>query len=777
MSQAEQIFALRQRYWQRGYRPLEIWGPDQRVNDKGEPLRTPGKQPRGRWREDASRDPPEAVRIFPDRRALNTGLLCGDAVAFDIDILDQQLADQIVILIETTVGRTPLVRIGRPPKILLVYRPEHSFNKMQTPEMFFSDGTKAKIELLAEGQQFVADGVHPDTGKPYGWTDRSPAEVPLAELPIVTEEQARAIFTEAKLLLRLYGGEEKKNKARHQRRKPTGSAGDFFYQVNTAALTDIAAWARSLCPLARFEPGTGGWRISSKDLGRDLEEDISIHFKGIRDWGEEESLSAIDLVMRWGGKGTALDAALWLCERLGIDPIDLGYEAKPNRGSQSSAAQNTEAGVSLDDFYAYMPTHNYIFVPSLQLWPAASVNARIAPIPLFDATGAPVLDEEGKPKKLRASAWLDRNKPVEQTTWAPGLSTMIEGRLTSEGGWIEREGVSCFNLYRPAPVISGDPRKAGRWIDHVNHVYPEDAEHIIRWVAHRVQRPAEKINHALVLGGSPNIGKDSLLEPVKRAIGAWNWQDISPRDLLGRFNGFAKSVILRVNEARDLGDINRFQFYDHMKVYTAAPPDVLRVDEKNIREYYVPNCCGVIGTTNYKTDGMYFPADDRRHYVAWSFLAKENFGQSYWDELWAWYENGGDQHVAAYLAQLDITGFNPKAPPPKTPAFWDIVNSYRPSEDAELADLLDLVGNPEVVTLAMLLVKASEEFAAWLKERKNRRIILHRFEACGYVAVRNEDASDGLWKVRGRRQAIYGKADLSLRDRLIAASELVSRSV
>jgi hypothetical protein len=214
-----------------------------------------------------------------------------------------------------------------------------------------------------------------------------------------------------------------------------------------------------------------------------------------------------------------------------------------------------------------------------------------------------------------------------------------------------------------------------------------------------------------------------------------------------------------------------------MKVYTAAPPDVLRVDEKNIREYYVPNCCGVIDTTNYKTDGMYLPADDRRHYVAWSSLVKENFERSYWDELWAWYENGGDQHVAAYLAQLDITGFNPKAPPPKTPAFWEIVNSYRPSKDAELADLLDVVGNPEVVTLATLLLKASEEFAAWLKDRKNRRIILHRFEACGYVAIRNEDASDGLWKIRGRRQAIYGKAGLSLRDRLIAASKLISRSV
>jgi len=43
-----------------------------------------------------------------------------------------------------------------------------------------------------------------------------------------------------------------------------------------------------------------------------------------------------------------------------------------------------------------------------------------------------------------------------------------------------------------------------------------------------------------------------------------------------------REAILRVNEARDLGDaehINRFTFYDHTKIYTAAPPDVLRVDE------------------------------------------------------------------------------------------------------------------------------------------------------------------------------------------------------
>ncbi len=154
--------------------------------------------------------------------------------------------------------------------------------------------------------------------------------------------------------------------------------------------------------------------------------------------------------------------------------------------------------------------------------------------------------------------------------------------------------------------------KADRWLEHVAKVFGEDSDHIVCWLAHRVQHPGDKINHALVMGGKQGIGKDTLLEPVKRAVGPWNFAEVSPHHMLGRFNGFLKSVILRVSEARDLGDVNRFQFYDHMKAYTAAPPDVLRVDEKHLREHAVTNCCGVIITTNHKADGIYLPADDWR---------------------------------------------------------------------------------------------------------------------------------------------------------------------
>lgn len=290
-----------------------------------------------------------------------------------------------------------------------------------------------------------------------------------------------------------------------------------------------------------------------------------------------------------------------------------------------------------------------------------------------------------------------------------------------------------------------------------------------------MQLPAYKINHALVLGGPQGIGKDTILEPLKHAVGPWNFHDVSPMHLLGQFNGYAKSVILRVNEARDLGEINRFSFYDHTKIYTAAPPDVLRINEKNLREYYIFNCLGFIITTNHKTDGIYLPTDDRRHFVAWSLRTKEQFAPDYWNRIWSWYQaDGGFGHVAAYLAELDLSDFDAKAPPPKTPAFWDIVGANVAPEDAELADVLDALGNPDAVTLAQLIGKAiGTDAGDWLMERKNRRAIPHRMERCHYMPARNPDTGDGRWNLRGKRQVVYAKASLNLREQIAAAQALM----
>lgn len=421
----------------------------------------------------------------------------------------------------------------------------------------------------------------------------------------------------------------------------------------------------------------------------------------------------------------------------------------------------------LEDFYCYLPRGDYLYAPTREMWPGNSVNAAVAEWP----------SDPMKPtNRMAPSTWLAKMRPLHQMTWAPGEAEVIEDRLLDAGGWIPETGSRVFNLYRPPCIVSGDASDVTPWLDHLRLIYPVDWEHIVLWLAQRVQHPGVKVNHALVLGGQQGIGKDTLFEPVKAAVGEWNTHEINPGQMMGRFNGWAKAVIVRVSEARDLGDVDRFAFYDHSKVYIAAPPDVIRVDEKHLREHYVMNVMGVIVTTNHKTDGLYLPPDDRRHYVAWSDASKEDFPEDYWRRLWGWYGRGGIGNVAAYLRGLDLSGFDPKAPPPKTQAFYAIVAAGQAPEDSELRDVLDYLRHPAALTLDMVVAGARalgmNDLADELIDRKNRRRLPHKFERAGYVPVRNPDADDGLWKISGRRQAVYGRKTAVQAEQVRAARSL-----
>jgi len=131
---------------------------------------------------------------------------------------------------------------------------------------------------------------------------------------------------------------------------------------------------------------------------------------------------------------------------------------------------------------------------------------------------------------------------------------------------------------------------------------------------------------------------------------------------------------------------------------------------------------------------------------------------SYWNKIWNWYDNGGDGDVAAYLATKDISSFNPKKPPTRTEAFWAIVNSNMAPEQGELADVLDALDNPKVVTLKQIVDKADHfgDLKPWLEDRHNRRTIPHRMETCGYVPVRNPYAKDDRAGLKNLHRTISG---------------------
>jgi hypothetical protein len=103
------------------------------------------------------------------------------------------------------------------------------------------------------------------------------------------------------------------------------AAGDnFFANVNAIAMDRLDDWVTALHPTAR-KHATGAWRITSRELGRDLQEDLAYHPNGIKDHGEEHGLTPIDSVLRYGNVTDAIAAAMWLCQMLGIEPARLGW--------------------------------------------------------------------------------------------------------------------------------------------------------------------------------------------------------------------------------------------------------------------------------------------------------------------------------------------------------------------------------------------------------------------------------------------------------------------
>lgn len=108
---------------------------------------------------------------------------------------------------------------------------------------------------------------------------------------------------------------------------------EFFRRVNQSALSNLPSWVPSLFSGAKFQPTTKAYRVTSKELSRDLEEDLSISPDGIVDFGvadmgdgRQGKRTAIDLVIEFGGAPDAPKAAFWLCDRLGTSPQSLGWE-------------------------------------------------------------------------------------------------------------------------------------------------------------------------------------------------------------------------------------------------------------------------------------------------------------------------------------------------------------------------------------------------------------------------------------------------------------------
>jgi AAA domain/Bifunctional DNA primase/polymerase, N-terminal len=171
---------------------------------------------------------------YPD--AINTGILTGNTVAIDIDVLHPAVADEVQQIAERMIG-TSAVRTGQAPKRAMLFRADAPFDKLSTPIFISPDGRTHKVEILGRGQQIVVDGIHPDTHSPYTWQSGEPGpQLKRDALPKISVEQANEFILAAAQCMSAQGWAPKK--------KPNGDAGGSWNAPKTA-LERERAYARA----------------------------------------------------------------------------------------------------------------------------------------------------------------------------------------------------------------------------------------------------------------------------------------------------------------------------------------------------------------------------------------------------------------------------------------------------------------------------------------------------------------------------------------------------
>lgn len=132
------------------------------------------------------------------RAACGVGLLTGQGehkvIGIDCDITDKELLKLMHDKITELCGGKPfLSRVGRFPRTLFLVRTDKSFSKISSHKFVDAQGQDQQLEILANGQQFVALGIHKITGEPYSWIDGEPLDLPAESLAIVTMEEAQSL--------------------------------------------------------------------------------------------------------------------------------------------------------------------------------------------------------------------------------------------------------------------------------------------------------------------------------------------------------------------------------------------------------------------------------------------------------------------------------------------------------------------------------------------------------------------------------------------------------
>lgn len=681
------------------------------------------------------------------------GILTKVTCAIDIDCRDEETALKFEAWCHEHLGPAP-VRIGFAPKRLLLYRTSTPFRKRKSTEYLDDFGDKQLIEVLGDGQQFVAFHIHPDTGEPYVWVDgKSPLNIRATDLTEISEEQIETLLAE----FEVHAQTEKWSikKARRDNKAGPGRTSidrdnpwiedSQAIEINTDELRqrlllvpnaeDYDTWTQvGMALFHQFDGEDEGfalWDEWSETADNYDPDSLQRHWKSFDISGKKRAPVTARLILRLAKEAvekTTLELGIALRDAF-INAKDLAEWEKARQMARDAeidgltrstlalvAKERREAitglKVSLPEIkraIAYSPKRSEKTPKWCESWVYDVATDKFFHLDRKVSASKQGFDAMYDRQALTKQDVLNGNVTPSHTASELALRMFaiptVDGQRYMPGRdpiFHEPDGTFA-NLYpekeipvKPEKILPVDKKNIQRVERHIAHLISDEREQrmFLDWLAWVVQHPGRHVNYAVLLQGVEGDGKSFFGEMLRAVMGVSNVSMANASTIVNStFTDWAAGQCVCCVEEVRLGSARGIDKWDAInRIKPFITNNIIEIHPKGGKQYNVVNTTSYLMFSNFK-DALPLDDNTRRYLVLFSKWQRK-------EDIQAFKRDNPNYYIRLYKALVESPGALRQ---------WlldhEVSDDFNPEGDA-----------PETSHLRVMVRKSKPEFIQVLDE-------------------------------------------------------------
>jgi len=249
-------------------------------------------------------------------------------------------------------------------------------------------------------------------------------------------------------------------------------------------------------------------------------------------------------------------------------------------------------------------------------------------------------------------------------------------------GVYTHDGERWLNTYVDPAIepIDGD---ATPFADFVEHLIPNQSErdHLLKMIAWTVRNPGKKLGHALLLRTEQQgVGKSMLIGIWRELLGTKNTRLTTTEEITGNFQSFIEGNLLVLVEELNVA----FGMQGYNRIKNLITGDTAEINEKFVSSRERPNHASFVFLTNLSEPILIEDSDRRFFFIDSPAVPRE---PEFYAKFATWWKESLGI-IRAYIDAIDLTTFNPFAPPPETAAKRALQLASRSPLEQEIAEAI-----------------------------------------------------------------------------------------